>query len=278
MQARVGLVSGDHMYAMIGLYASSSISFGTHAKLVDMEATARQNVDQMNMYKQELFITLQLLILEFVLVVSGKADDPVVVDGLLASTESTVLPDGAFMTYCLLYKMIIAYIFGDFHVALDMADKSRAIHTAKAALRDFSLRIHSYFFDAMTCLAAAPSLPKRRRQLVSIARVQLKKLRTFANHNPQDGLHMVHLVEAELDALGGNRENAMSNYNLAIDSSKKVNFLHVQALACERAGVALQRLGEMSLAREHLDQASKLYHEWGAMAKVEQMRTNNATG
>jgi hypothetical protein len=47
-------------------------------------------------------------------------------------------------------------------------------------------------------------------------------------------------------------------------SKKQRFYMHT----CERAGVVLLEFGESSLAKGRFVQASKLYHEWGAV-KVE---------
>jgi hypothetical protein len=53
---------------------------------------------------------------------------------------------------------------------------------------------------------------------------------------------MVYLIEADFAVLAGNRESAMSKYDLSIASAGESKFLHVQALACERAALAWESL------------------------------------
>jgi hypothetical protein len=64
----------------------SSLMVGT--KLSDVEKAARKNVEQLQMYKQELFLPRQLLLLEIVLVLSGKVNDPVVVNGSQSTSSA----------------------------------------------------------------------------------------------------------------------------------------------------------------------------------------------
>jgi hypothetical protein len=127
----------------------------------------------------------------------------------------------------------------------------------------------------LACRAAAQRLPKRRRQLVLMARGRLSKLINFAKHNALDGLHIVKLVEAELAVIDGNRECAMSKYYESIALAAEANFINVQALACERAALALRGFGDTSSAEapKYFARALLLYKEWGAMAKVELMRS-----
>jgi histidine kinase len=220
-----------------------------------------------------LFLENQLLLLELVLVLSGKLNDPVVVNGVLLpkGTHKVQSPSNATEKRSLMWNIVIAYHLGDIQTALEMAEKCRP---SKFALPSPCQKVYILLYDSMVCLAAARTLPKRRKSLLSIARGNLKKMRTFAKRDPHDGLQMVHLIEAELAAHEGNREKAMTNYHLSIASAKEAKFIYVNALAHERAGISLQEFGESSLAREHLNQALELYREWGAIAKADQMRTS----
>jgi hypothetical protein len=274
--ARVGLVSGDHQFAFLGFCSYSMMCFGTQVRLADVEKITRKNVDLSKMYKQEFFLPTQLLLLEVVLVLSGKLNDPVVVNGVLTSPTASLdtikqEPSKMAEPIYFLWKMVIAYHFGDFHIALEMADNCRH---AQLLLPSISLGSHLVLFDAMSCLAIARIVPKRRKQLLSIVLGRLKQSRKFAKHNPQDGSPALYLIEAELAALDGNKEKAMSSYSLSIASAEAAKFLHIHALAHERAGLALREFGESSLANDHLDQALGIYKAWGAMAKVDHMRSN----
>ena len=70
-------------------------------------------------------------------------------------------------------------------------------------------------------------------------------------------------------------DTALSKYRQSIEAAKKEAFLHEQALACERAGLALRKIGRENEALKFLVDAQSLYKSWGAKIKVEQMQRNH---
>jgi hypothetical protein len=186
------------------------------------------------------------------------------VNGQLMGTKTSVEPLMEFLVH--LFKTVINYHLGDLSLALEMAEKCRS---SSPLLRTGVLGNYFAFYDAMTCLAIARNSPNRR--LISIARRQLKKLQVFSTHNKSDGLHVVHLIEAEFAVLVGNRESAMPQYYKAISIAQEEKFLHVQALACERAALTLEEFEPFD-SRTYLDRAIQTYKEWGAHAKADQLR------
>jgi hypothetical protein len=165
-----------------------------------------------------------------------------------------------------MWKMVLAYHLGDLTTALEIAESS---HSSKASLPGM-FGCHQHFFAAMTCVAAARSKPKRRNHLLSMTRKRLQKLRKFAKHT-NDCLPMVHLIEAELAAARGD-SSAKSSYCKSIALAGEQKLVNLQALACERSGLAMLELGQEVAARTYFDRALQLYNDWGAKAKVEQLR------
>jgi hypothetical protein len=206
---------------------------------------------------------------------SAKSHDPIVVEGILLSQEklSNIANDNI-VFQAIFARLVIAFHFGNVRTALKMADASRSAKVPHAAFEHLRA-----LYDALACLAAVRALPKRRVKLVrKIRRItmnnvgrRLEKMRTFTMAHPAYGMQVVHLIEAEMAALGGplikgNRKLAEEKYNLAIALAKKDNCLHIQALASERAALALQEFGDISASQMYHDHALKLYEEWGASA------------
>jgi predicted ATPase len=263
---RIGIVSGDHMYAVLGYYFSTLHGFIAGTKLVEVEKSIRRVVEKMKRYKQELHLPQQLVILEAVLVLMGKK--PLLSDAECQPTKSGERAPATALFLLALFKMVLAYHMGDIATSLEMAEKSRALS------EQLKIGVFGYYqslYDALSSLASAKSRPKQRRQLLSIADRQLNRIREFAKHNPKDGLYMVHLIEAEMAALNGNRETAISHYKLSIEEAGEVRCLYVQALAYERLWLFLREFGDES-AEIHLYRAIHVYTEWGAHAKVSQLR------
>lgn len=81
-------------------------------------------------------------------------------------------------------------------------------------------------------------------------------------------------MDAELDSLRGNHYAAAKSYEMAILFAGRRGFTQDRALAHERFGEHLVRLGNDHVqdAEFQIGEAIKLYEEWEAHAKVELMR------
>ena len=69
---------------------------------------------------------------------------------------------------------------------------------------------------------------------------------------------------------------AISHYRDAIESAEKNGFLQDQALSNELASLYFGSIGYTTLKSIHRENAIRCYFEWGATAKVEQLRTRTA--
>ena len=92
---------------------------------------------------------------------------------------------------------------------------------------------------------------------------------------------MCKLIEAEdvsSRAQGGGStsdvvEIAMAAYDRSIDLVSKSDQTHHMALCNELAGAFLASQNESTRATQYLNNAVKLYQEWGAFAKVKDIRS-----
>lgn len=101
----------------------------------------------------------------------------------------------------------------------------------------------------------------------------LKVLATVKEHVKKGTLNVYHheaLLEGELAALNRNSEVARHHYGRAIVLAGRRGFLQDSALANERFGAyVLKELSDSDEAAYRLQQAVKLYEEWGARAKAD---------
>mmetsp|Transcript_12557 Transcript_12557/g.16819 ORF Transcript_12557/g.16819 Transcript_12557/m.16819 type:complete len:144 (+) Transcript_12557:2-433(+) len=82
--------------------------------------------------------------------------------------------------------------------------------------------------------------------------------------------HKLLLLEAELEKNSG---NALSMYDRAITVAEKNEFVHEQAIACERAADFLLRNGDVRAA-QYYGKAHNLYLQWGAQRKADHLIKN----
>jgi len=87
-------------------------------------------------------------------------------------------------------------------------------------------------------------------------------------------VHYDALLDAELKSLRGQTLAAATLYQVAITFAGRSGLTQDRALGHERYGEHLCRLGldYASDAEFHLNEAVRLYDEWGAQAKVEHLQ------
>ncbi len=133
------------------------------------------------------------------------------------------------------------------------------------------------FFGALAASAAAGTGIDRRhaRRIVS---TQLRQIRTWARIGP-DFRHMESALTAASAHLRGHHPLALERYKEAARAATRGGYRHHAALLHERRGELLSQLGRNIDARQALRDAADLYSEWGAHAKVTQLRSKaNAMG
>ena len=89
--------------------------------------------------------------------------------------------------------------------------------------------------------------------------------------------HCESLIDAELADLAGDSHLAKKHYEVAIHLAGRRGFTNDEALAHERFGEHALHLGDLNDALYHFERAITLYQEWGAHAKVLQLRSAHSS-
>ena len=99
----------------------------------------------------------------------------------------------------------------------------------------------------------------------------LRLMRLWASLVPENFLHQLELVEAELARSLGREEEAVEKYERAIRDARQNGYLHQSALAAELAAEYFISQEAYSTANEYLATAYSSYLAWGALAKVKDL-------
>lgn len=136
--------------------------------------------------------------------------------------------------------------------------------------------IDSFLFGAVSCVSAYRET--RKRKYLKYAKHQAKKLAGWMKVGSPNFAHWTLLLNAELTSLTeSNRSQAGSLFQNAIIAAARMGRLSEHALIRERYAAFLSTSKsdrDRSEVDYQLQQASQLYDEWGASAKVEQLRKN----
>lgn len=85
-------------------------------------------------------------------------------------------------------------------------------------------------------------------------------------------MHYELLVHAELLDLKGDRVEALSKYNAAIEKASRGGWIKDEATAEQKLAEHYFRNAEMEEGHWHLTKSVALYEQWGAHGKVYQLR------
>jgi hypothetical protein len=111
-----------------------------------------------------------------------------------------------------------------------------------------------------------------RHQRMRLVQSHLKVFRYWTKHCPANFMGKLYLIQAELTHYQGDALQAQAQYYCSIVHNGQGGILLEHTLANERAGKFELELGNQSQAREYLQEAFRLYQEWGGVAKVDHLR------
>jgi hypothetical protein len=167
----------------------------------------------------------------------------------------------------------VLYLLGEHPVAHRFAESITA-----PLYGTLSSSSHIVDYTLFRGLAAVSCL--RGRQQVGMARSALKearkKLRRWSRFNG-DFVHMARLLDADVLAGRGRHAQALRGYESCAQRAESHGYVQHAALAHELRSSLLSTLKRRSEAARELQRALALYEQWGAHAKVGQLRSRART-
>ena len=112
-----------------------------------------------------------------------------------------------------------------------------------------------------------------RKKWSTKALSSVKQIRKWVKRGNVNLVHILHLLEAELANLNGYDRRAEENYQLAISTASTNDFRQDKALCHELASMYYGSKGDVCKRDDHMKHAILCYEEWGARAKVDQLRS-----
>ncbi|WP_420170115.1 diguanylate cyclase [Neptuniibacter caesariensis] len=257
---------GVHAY-LFGFYADL---FASNSISPLLERT-QQVISTCTKIKQPAQVFLSQLQSNLLSILSGKLDNLVNLDHepgyeakALQHYQDTGYMCGKYDR--LLGRLLQGYLFGSYRTALEITlDES----LTNADLDEGIFHEAAYVFLNMLCILAiqhesASDIPSRWLDWYAQAK---ERLLLWNSINPDTFSPMHYLVEAEEARLAAQRVEAMCSYEKAIHSAQGSSLL-LEALANERMGCFRISLQQESLGRAYIEEAIRLYSDWGATAKA----------
>uniref|UniRef100_A0A7S2DVG6 Uncharacterized protein n=1 Tax=Helicotheca tamesis TaxID=374047 RepID=A0A7S2DVG6_9STRA len=279
--SKIGMEVGDHEYALYNLtnFTTFSLFCGRPLAILQDECAGFQ--EYASSLNQDIAKQIITPFRQGMLNLMGRSDDPLILRGAAMNEddffETEVPPQNhPFMSHLVLYnRMFLAYTFGEYKVAAEIADMSRT--SISKALPGMFIVVNHVFYDGLAASALARESKASNRKYKKTMKVAIKKMKTWTAQTPSNCLHKLRLLEAEHDVMRRKKTSACKAYEAAIEAAHKSGVTQDEALAHERAALFFRELGDEKKASRYLAIAHQLYLDWGADAKSSQLQTQYST-
>ncbi|MEG4810424.1 AAA family ATPase [Microcoleus sp. F8-D3] len=170
------------------------------------------------------------------------------------------------LAYLYIYKLMLAYFFGNYTNALDYITQANLNLMAVVGM------VHTaifHFYAGLTYLAVCSTQSEiEQANTLALLETHQTTLTQWAHHAPMNHQHKVDLIKAEKCRVLGQKAEAIELYDKAISLAKANNYIQEEALANELAAKFYLEWGKQQIAGEYIIQAYYGYARWGAKAKV----------
>ena len=274
-----GMQAGDVNFAghclimrvILGIYGSMTLDH--------LETQVRGYCDFLRDYQIEGCLNAILPMFQAVLNLRAKSRDVLVLEGEAIENEALFVRDResggdkSSLLYTQNSRLVLLVVLDE----LELADHERKKQPSEAPSTPYS-NCCIKFLSALVCLGLARQRKKKQQYVKSHAyqrqaRKYRRQLDKFILSGSINIVPFVKLIEAETLSLRSNApDQTLQAYQDAIGAAAKCGFRLCKSLALEKTGQHLLERGEVSLARYYLLLAWGEFSDYGAIAKLYQMK------
>ncbi len=217
-----------------------------------------------------------IILWQVVLNLMGRSENTVILTGkamdqekLLQESLETKNDRIRFLISC--HRLYVAFIFDQYEIAMEQLEEwnMHKGYLQKAIPGTFGIVTIS-FHCALTCISMAQKTKKRKHR--KMARSFARAIEEWVDKGNPNVRHYDELLQAEFASLDGKGPHAEHHYETAILLCGRRGMRNVWALAHQRRGEFHLREGNDDDALYDINNAIRLYEEWGAKAKAEQLK------
>jgi hypothetical protein len=250
---RLALDCGDVQYANYSILQTIFLKLACGAELGDVYAEAKRRESFVQQTKDGFAIANLRIRLQYILALKGETaaltsladqdyDEEAAVAVFRAAGNMTTI------SYYLVIKLQLAFLFGDYEAAAGDARSSQAqIHYVPGQI----MIVQHFFFYGLTAAALLRTGASPRHALRRSLSRSRSKLRRWARNVPENFLAHHLLLEAEVAFCRGRREKAERLYDEAIATAKRGGFSRHRS-ARQRTCRAILCLPQPARGRRHL--------------------------
>ncbi|MCC5668354.1 AAA family ATPase [Nostoc sp. CHAB 5784] len=269
-----GVETGDFEFAGYAAYNVCYNSFFAGEELTQLEqktATYSKAIDQIRRESPSNWLAI---LWQTILNLLDRSLNPSRLVGRLCNEEQALphaiaVKDGTAIQMLYLHKVILCYLFEEYHQAVQTAILARQYFEEVTAIT--VLPVFCFYHSlALLSLSLDASSAEKAAWLSCISTNQ-EKMQKWAEHAPMNYLHKFHLVEAEKARVLGQFLEAEEFYERAIAGAAENEFIQEEALAYELAAKHYLARGREKIAQTYMKEAHYCYDRWGAIAKVKDL-------
>ncbi len=173
--------------------------------------------------------------------------------------------------YHLLTRARVLYLAGHVGECLRFCEEMESIK--RIPMGTLQTAEHCFYYS-LALAACGDALPLRAR--LRRLKKNRKEMRRWAAGCPDNFMHKLHLIDAEIARLSGDGIGAMRHYRSAAEAARAAGYVQNQAIAHERAALFYEESGFEETAGLYFELAFKCYLDWGGDSKVYDMRERYA--
>ncbi|MBD2234956.1 PAS domain S-box protein [Phormidium tenue] len=266
--------TGDFESAGYTAYFVCHNSFFAGEKLTQLEQKTATYSKAINQIRRESPSNWLAILWQTILNLLDKSENPSRLVGRVCNEEQALphaiaVKDGSAIKLLHLYKIILCYLFGEYHQAVQIAILARQHFEEVTAIT--ILPVFCFYHSlALLSLSLEASNSEKSAWLNSVNANQ-KKMQKWAEHAPMNYLHKFYLVEAEKARVLGQFLEAEEFYERAIAGAAENEYIQEEALAYELAAKHYLARGREKFAQTYMKEAHYCYDRWGATAKVKDL-------
>jgi PAS domain S-box-containing protein len=269
-----GLETGDFEFASYAAHNVCCHSFFVGDELTELEQKTETYSNAIRQIRRKNPSNWIAVLWQTILNLLGRSENPSrligsVYDEEQALSHAIAVKDRTEICYFYLNKVILCYLFGEYHQAAQTAVLVRqSLEEITASDPIF------HFYDSLVLLSLLVEATSSEEEAwLNSVNTNQEKMQKWAEHAPINYLHKFHLVEAEKARVLGQFFEAEEFYERAIAGAAEHEFIQEEALAYELAAKHYLARGREKIAQTYMKEAHYCYERWGAIAKVKDLET-----
>jgi PAS domain S-box-containing protein len=266
--------TGDFESAGYTAYFVCHNSFFAGEKLTQLEQKTATYSKAINQIRRESPSNWLAILWQSILNLLDRSENPSRLVGRVCNEEESLphalaVKDGSAIKMLYLYKVILHYLFEEYHQAVQTAILARQHFEEVTAIT--VLPVFCFYHSLSLLSLSLDASNSEKSAWLNSVNTNQEKMQKWAEHAPMNYLHKFYLVEAEKARVLGQFLEAEEFYERAIAGTAENEYVQEEALAYELAAKHYLARGRSKIAQTYMKEAHYCYDRWGAKAKVKDL-------